>query len=268
MTSHEGSTPGAARRTEAFLRLARSVGAFLHESQRERGVSALHVKSGSRLFAAELGAARSRTDARRRAATSLVDELGPDLLADVSGRMDRIAAAGQGVAAVREDIRKGAAAPEEVVRVFSALNAELLGAMDACVAAIGEGEERCLALAALAMLHAKEKTGVERARLGTAFVGGRPDEGDRLALAELMAAQATYLHAYSMAAPMGAAQMLRRVLAAPAALAVRKIEDQVMTPVADAPPSMDAGAWFSTITRKIEMLGDVADATLNYFPHH
>jgi hypothetical protein len=255
-----------ARRAEAFLKLARAVGALLHESQRERGVSTLHVKSGRRLFASELAAARTRTDARRRGASSLVETLGRELLAgvEVQAHLERIAAASEDISVVRAEIERQVATPDRVVDAFSALNSEMLSAVDDCVVRVDQERVRCLALASLALLHAKEKTGLERARLGAAFVGGGADQRDRVALAELVASRASYLHVYSMTAPTPAAQMLRRVLAAPPAVEVRRIEDRIIAQ--DSGKGVDPSAWFSTITRTIEMMGDVADATLSYFP--
>src|SRR5262245_58579846 len=124
------SSPADARRTDAFLRLARGVGDLLHDSQRERGVSALHVKSARRLFASELAAARARTEARRRGAAGLVETLGPELLSNVRDYLARIAAAGEEVARVRVEIEQRTATPDRVVQAFSALNAELLAAVD------------------------------------------------------------------------------------------------------------------------------------------
>jgi hypothetical protein len=265
MTPDASVSPAEGRRREAFLQLARVVGALLHESQRERGVSTLHVKSGRRLFAADLAAQRSRTDARARGAKELVASIGPTLFDDAPGALDRLDAATRDVAAVRGEMERSVATPDRVLRAFSVLNAELLAAVDDGASHVSEGEVRCLAFASLALLHAKEKTGVERARLGAAFVGGGLDLSDRLALAELVAARTSYLHLYALTAPTPAAQMLRRVLAAPPAVEVRRIEDCVSTP--EARTTIDAATWFSTITRKIEMLGDVADATLSYFPH-
>jgi len=257
-----------ARRTDAFLRLARGVSALLHESQRERGVSALHVKSGRRLFASELATARSRTDVRRRGASALVESLGPELLADALLRqhLDRLASAGEDVARVRAEIERQVATPDRIVQVFSALNTELLAAVDDCVDRVDRDDARCLALASLSLLNAKEKTGLERARLGAAFVGGVPDESDRLALAQLVAARATYLHVYSMTAPSPAAQMLRRVLAAPPTIEVRRIEERIIGHSPQPAKAIDANTWFQTISRTIEMMGDLADATLGFFP--
>jgi methyl-accepting chemotaxis protein len=270
MRPDESVSPAEARRREAFLRLARVVGALLHESQRERGVSALHVKSGRRMFAGDLAGQRARTDARARGARALLESIGGTLFADAPAALERLGVATRDVAAVRGEIERSAATPDRVVSAFSTLNAELLAEIDDGASRVSDGEVRGFALASLALQHAKEKTGLERARLGAALLGagasGGLELGDRLALAELVAARQSYLHLYSMTAPTPAAQMLRRGLASAPAVEVRRLEDRWIGPEAPAAP-IDAAAWFSTITRKIEMLGDVADATLSYFPH-
>jgi methyl-accepting chemotaxis protein len=253
---------------ENTVQILRAVGSFLHEAQRERGVSAVHVKSGRRLFASEIAVQRSRTDVRRRNVAALALFLGPSVLPDTPAHLERIAGLMETVSTVRGEIERRAVTAARVIEAFSALNTELLSAVDAYVTRVTGEDARCLALASLALLHAKEKTGIERARLGTAFVGTGPDEADRLAIAELIAARTSYLHMYAATAPTAAAQMLRRGLAAPPAVEVRRIEDRIFARDAHthANVAVDAGTWFSTITRKIEMLGDVANLTLSYFP--
>lgn len=267
-TRQMARSQGEIRRADAFLRLARATAALLHESQRERGVSALHVKSGRRLFASELAEQRSRTEARRRGVTAVVEAVGTDLMDDAPGHAEKLAATADGIAVVRGEIERQVATTDRVVDVFSALNAQLLATIDDGIGHLGDEDIRCLGLSLLALEHAKEKTGLERARLGAAFVGGGPDDRDRVALAELVASRATYLHIYGLTAPAPAAQMLRRVLAAPAAIEVKRIEDCV---IASRPASreaaVDANLWFSTISRTIESLGDVTTATLSYFPY-
>ena len=259
----DAESPGG-RRAGEFLALARSIGALLHETQRERGVSAIHVQSGRRLFAGELHAQSARSEARRRAVVSLIEDLGPSLLPGDSGRLERIAGSLGEVSDVRREVASGSGSATKVVDAFSTFNAEVLAAMDVPVASLLDGESHCLALAAIALLHAKEKVGIERARVGMALVGDGPDERDRVALAELLAEQATYLHMYACAAPSTANQMLRRALASRPSLEVRRIEDRLLS--TGPRVNVDVSAWFKTISEKIELLDSVAGVTLDYFP--
>src|SRR4051812_5180197 len=67
--------PDAAATTSArFLAVTEAVGALLHETQRERGLSTLFAGSRGRLLAGELGRQWRRTDSRRSALRALLDE--------------------------------------------------------------------------------------------------------------------------------------------------------------------------------------------------
>ena len=53
---------------------------------------------------------------------------------------------------------------------------------------------------------------------------------------------------------------MRRVLAGAPALEVRRIERLILAE--KRPPDVDAGAWFATVTRKIDALGEIGDVLL------
>jgi len=140
--------------------------------------------------------------------------------------------------------------------------AELLAAIDAFMAASALDTDKSSALACVALLHAKEKTGIERAQLSSAFVADRFTSSQRLAVAALIAAQSSYLHIFSTVAPRPAEQLLRRTLASPEAADVTRME-RVVYGEEEHGFGIDPSSWFASITRKIDMLGDVAKATIS-----
>jgi hypothetical protein len=265
MSPHERFPGTEARRWDAFLRITRAVGAYLHELQRERGVSALHAESGGRIFTSELASQRPRTDARARAAAAAFESAGASLLADARRAIDRVDAATRAVTGMRSEVGRSGASSRRIVETYSVLNSELLTTIDDVCSRLDLEEARRLALASLALQHAKEKTGLERARLATGFLSGEIALGDRMAIAELVAARTSYLHVYELSAPGPVAQMLRRALAAPPAREVMRIEERLMAMAPEAASGPDgAQKWFALISRIIETLQDVGDATLNY----
>jgi methyl-accepting chemotaxis protein len=149
----------------------------------------------------------------------------------------------------------------QAIAFYSSVNVELLAALDAFVVTGVSGPRRSGALACVALLYAKEKAGVERAQLTDAFLQDRFSEGQRLSVAALIAAQASYLHIFSAAAPRAADQLLRRTLASPEASEVQRMESVVYGDE-DAGFGIDASTWFAMITRKIDMLGDVSDTVI------
>jgi hypothetical protein len=148
-----------------------------------------------------------------------------------------------------------------LIDAYSAVNAELLAAVDAFMASGVGGEGQGSALACVALLHAKEKTGIERAQLTSAFLQDRFSDGQRLSVAALLAAQSSYLHIFAAAAPAAAEQLLRRALASAEVAEVRRMESVVFAGEEHG-FGIDAATWYASITRKIDMLGDVASSTI------
>jgi hypothetical protein len=264
-TAASGPAGGAvaaqlAEMPEPFVELARATAAFLHEAQRERGYSALFVGSAGRLFGTEVAGQRARTDERRAALAPLRERVGPIASPALLRRWQRAETLLAPLATLRAAVDEHAVGAPHVIETFSEINAALLAMLDGSLVTEPTGSFRTVGLAALALLHAKEKTGIERARLGTVLLAGHVDDGERLSLASLVAAQESYLHVFSTAAPSPAEQLMRRVLAGPPALEVRRIEHLILSE--KRPPDIDAGAWFATVTRKIDALGEIGDSLL------
>jgi hypothetical protein len=167
-----------------------------------------------------------------------------------------------GIGPLRAGIRDQVVSVPHLIETFSTVNAELLAAVDAFLVAGTWDEGRTSALACVALLHAKEKTGIERAQLTNAFLQDRPTEDLRTSLAGLLAAQTSYLHIFSAAAPRPAEQLLRRTLASPVAAEVQRMESLIFGEV-DHGFGVDPTTWFTTISRKIDMLGDIASTTIS-----
>jgi hypothetical protein len=243
-----------------FLALAGALGGLLHETQRERGLSTLFVASRGRMMRAELAEQRARLDAQR-AATQALLEHAPGTPPAVRHRLDRAATVLGQLGTTRAGVEDLVVTPPQILSFYSAINVELLAALDAFMVAGVTGAGRSGALACVALLYAKEKTGIERAQLADAFFEDRFAEGQRLSVAALIAAQTSYLHIFSAAAPRAADQLLRRTLASPAVAEVERMESVVYA-ATEAGFGVDPSTWFSAISRKIDLLGDVSASVI------
>ncbi|HET6282913.1 MAG TPA: nitrate- and nitrite sensing domain-containing protein, partial [Polyangia bacterium] len=239
--------------TTQFAEMTNVISALLHETQRERGISTLFVGSHGLLFGNELCAQWRRTDQQRAALREVACDAVAGAPPAVQRRMERAQGLLASVGIIRGEIEERAASAARVIEVYSAVNAELLGAIDAFMVAAVIGAQRSSALACVCLQYAKEKTGIERAQLADAFSEDRFAQGQRLSVAALIAAQSSYLHIFSAGAPRAAEQLLRRTLASPAAAEVKRMESVVFTDC-DRGFGIDASAWFTTMSRKIDML--------------
>jgi hypothetical protein len=243
-----------------FLAVTDAVHALLHETQRERGLSTLFVSSRGRLPGPELLRQRSRVDTQRAVLARVLRDA-KEVPAAVRHRVDRANTLLEKVGATRAGVDDLVVTAAQEIAFYSGVNLELLAALDAFVVTGVTGPRRSGALACVALLYAKEKAGVERAQLTDAFLEDRFSEGQRLSVAALIAAQASYLHIFSAAAPRAADQLLRRTLASPEASEVQRMES-VVYGAENAGFGIDASTWFAMISRKIDMLGDVSTTVI------
>ena len=153
-------------RPDLFPKLMSAMSGLLHETQIERGMSAISAASSGRIFKRELSRQRERMDTRRDRFVMLWREVGDALGTSIAGRFDRVDATLRALVAGRNAIDSGETQPGDIVEGYTRANAELLGIGDAALVAYSSPDNRPNALACVVLLYAKEKTGIERARIG------------------------------------------------------------------------------------------------------
>jgi methyl-accepting chemotaxis protein len=250
-----------AARPDMFPRLIGATGALLHETQVERGLSAIYAASGRRTFRRELGRQRERTDARNERLLTLWRELEPAAGSSLARRIEQAEARLRSLATARAGIDSGDVAPVAIVDVYSAANAELLAVGDGALVAFSPPAQRAGAVACIVMLYAKEKTGIERARIGAALASHQISDEDRRLLASLVAARSSYLHVFSATAPRPAEQLLERALASPTSADLARSEDLLLSG-RETELDLDARGWFTLVSRNMDLLGEIGGVAL------
>lgn len=268
--SKEGGGQRAASETPApvrppprdlFPRLVGAMAGLLHELQVERGMSAICAASSGRHFRRELGRQRERVDAKRERLVLLRRELAEPLGGTLVRRFEQVDIRLRGVIKARSALDAGQISAAEVVATYSATNLELLGIGDGALVAFAPGPQHPSALASVVLLYAKEKTGIERARLGAAFAARSFSDDDRQTLAALLSARRSYLHIFAATAPRPAEELLERALASTVEADLTRAEDLILAGREDE-TDLDARGWFNLTSRKIEQLAEVSAATL------
>ena len=254
-------TPTRPPPRDLFPRLVTAVAALLHELQVERGMSAICAASSGRHFRRDLGRQRERTDGKRTRLTALRRELAEPLGTTLTRRFERVDAQLRAVLKARAALDAGEISSQELVATYSATNLELLGIGDGALVAFAPAAQHPSALASVVLLYAKEKTGIERARLGAAFAARAFSDEDRQALAGLLSARRSYLHIFTATAPRPAEELLARALASTVEVELARAEDLILAG-REAETDLDARGWFNLTSRKIELLGEVGLATL------
>jgi methyl-accepting chemotaxis protein len=242
-----------------FPEMTSAISALVHETQRERGTASLYLSSGGRLFADQMREQWRKTDARRAALSSFRRQHAAALPAALTRRLDRSEDLLGDLCTGRAAIAALDQLPAEAIDRYSKANADLLSVIDELARRGVDTALRPTALAWMALLHAKEKTGIERAQLASAFAWDRYSEGQHATVSALIASSESYLHVFVAAAPRRASDLLRSQLDSDVTNAVTEMERVALTR-REGGFNIDPTDWFANISRKMDMLDDVESA--------
>ena len=238
-----------------FPAVAALVSALVHETQRERGISSLYTASRGRLFGRELNDQWQATDRRREELNAFREQPVRRLPRGIDSKLADAGALVDSVTAARERVEHLRTLPTEIIETYSRMNSEILRIVDDVAALVVEPAQRPAVLAWTALLHAKEKTGIERAQLATAFERDRYFDGQYQAVLGLIAARQSYLHLFAVAAEPPAGRVMRERLEAGLAGDVERMERIALTR-RDGGFGVDPVAWLAAISLQVDLLGE------------
>jgi methyl-accepting chemotaxis protein len=193
----------AARDSARMVDLSVALSDLLHDQQRERGFSAVHIISGGREFGEEMRAQRDRTDAQRAALAQTIASLrseGAD--PEIMAKLERLAKSVDGIDAMRGEVDGFAVTLEEVEQFYTAINREAIGVVGEVSAGVSDPAVARQMLVYTALLHGKDMAGLERHNGAAGFTIGSFGNGLAAKLVALAAGQQSYFsYVDSLAAP-------------------------------------------------------------------
>ena len=247
-------------RVEDLALLAPKVSALVDELQKERGRSAGFIGSNGQSFAAELPQQRSATDAAREQLATAVEGFDFSSHPDRLGRAAQRAMAGlERLAATRTAVSDLAIGVPDMAGYYTgAIMSSLQVIEEMLAASTDDGVSKEIA-GYLAMLHAKERAGRERAMGATGFGAGEFTRATYNNFVQLIAAQNLFITDLRRFAP-SAAEFYDKTMTGPA---IGEVERMRQVAIAS-PESGDLGGiaakdWFAQISAKIELMKKVED---------
>lgn len=238
-------------------KLAVVIGDLLHQTQRERGTSSVFLSSGGSKFADRLPEQRKATDDVRLRFFELLETERHAWPAHVVAGLELAASSLRDIEARRRQISTLEISPADEMAYYTEMNQRLLDSLGALVANTADVGLRGVSTAYLAFLHAKEKTGLERAQGANAFGTGRFTPGQLGLVAGLIESQQAYLTVFLQQAPDDVAAAFRERMSGPVAAEVRRMEGLLLGRSGDF--GVDSATWYTTMTKKIDLEKEVED---------
>ncbi len=250
-----------AKDLQVLVELSVRIGNLLHETQKERGATALYVSSGGEKFVEELPAQHNTMDGPREELTSYVAQTGDQLPAEVMSRLQPALDKLADVDARRQTALNLQAPAGELIGWYTSMNGDLLDAVAATASGTSNAELRNDVLVYVTFLNAKERSGIERAQLSSVFASDGFGPGQYGAVVSLIATQTAYLALVEDTANPEVLAFFQERQADPVVAEVAAFESIALnTDVAD--PAFDGFGvqpelWFDTMTQRIGLLKQI-----------
>ncbi len=240
--------------------LSQKMSLLIHETQKERGMSAGFLGSKGKKFSDKLPKQRitmSKRNSELNNYTATLDlnsfpeELKNNILA-FTADMSR-------VNQIRSQIDSFSISIKDEVAYYTNMNAKILNVVS-LTAKLADTQELVKALDAYTnFLKSKERAGVERAILSGTFAADKFSKGMFAKFITLMAEQSAYLDSSLSMATLKTKEFYSNKMNSPVIAKVNEMREIAIAKAHIGGFNVDSVVWFNTITKKINLLKQVDD---------
>jgi len=197
LTLSARTTMNEANATTRTVSLAVAIGDLLHETQKERGSSAVYLSSGGETFGAELRAQHAATDVALDALIEQLEQSRADLDVEIASAADVVLAELAEVPSLRVAVVAVDADLGPTIRTYTGINRQLLAIIQSIEGAQPSAETARGSLAYRSVLEGKEAAGIMRAQFANAFTNDAFGDGQLAMLISLQATRNNALNQFS-----------------------------------------------------------------------
>jgi len=246
---------------EKSVLLSTKISNLVHELQKERGRTAGYLGSGGQAFKRELLEQRRQTDQRiaelekylnKEFVSSLPKDAQEVFLSVILNKLSDLSR-------IRIKVDGGQVTLQEAINFYTQLNNDLIDSVGLLARYPKNSTVARELLAYADFMYAKEKAGLERAVLSVAFANKKfPTSELFTRFVDLMAQQRAFIKSFELAAPEEVKEYYAKtVKGSIPTLEVENYERLALASPFDGNLEVDPDQWFSTITKKIDLMHTV-----------
>ncbi|MCP4581525.1 MAG: methyl-accepting chemotaxis protein [candidate division Zixibacteria bacterium] len=244
----------------ALSEVAVSLSAVIHETQKERGMSAGYISSKGAKFASELPAQRTKNDSRiselkMLLSSSDIKQHGSEFKSDLSRSLQFI----EMVDRKRKEVDALSISTAEEIKFYSGMINSMLSIIAGMSALSVDVEMSSLMSAYYNFLEEKERAGIERAVLSASFAAKKFEEGMYRKFISLVSGQDIYEKVFLSFATQEQQTFYNEKMQNKYVRDVNKMRDVAYQKADVGNFDVDANEWFATITGKINILKEIED---------
>jgi len=244
----------------ALLEVGAKMSALVHESQKERGMTAGYIGSKGAKFSNKLPQQRELFNQKKKAVLEALDSINPDFFDNkLASHIQKTKAHLNKTETVRGQVTNLSIALGSALKHYTQLNALLLGTIEYLphLSSNAVISEELFAL--VGFLQSKERAGIERAVLTNTFARDSFAPGFYKRFVSLVAAQDSYLHVFETQASQDNLSFFKQAMSDPSIQQVQNLRKIAHDKVNTGGFGVNPSDWYATITKKINKLKQVED---------
>ncbi|RXJ90506.1 chemotaxis protein [Arcobacter sp. CECT 8983] len=245
--------------------LSTKIGALVHETQKERGMTAGYLGSKGSKFQDKLPTQRDLTDNRlseMKSFLSTFDEskYGKEFNNNLQKSLDMLT----NLSNTRSNVTGLNIQTSKAIGYYTNINSSLLNTISSIAKLSTNAKVSQDIIAYLNFLLSKERAGIERAVGTNTFARNNFGEGMKAKFYTLIAAQNAYMDAFLKVSDDSSKVFYKNTVKGEAVEEVKRMRDIALFKDIDSNFGVDPSYWFNTITKKINLLKKVE----NYLAEH
>ncbi|ABB43490.1 methyl-accepting chemotaxis sensory transducer [Sulfurimonas denitrificans DSM 1251] len=247
-------------KSQSLNTLSQKLSLLIHETQKERGASAGFIGSHGKQFGDILPNQRASTTKEYESLKVYIQSLDLDffpkeLKDEISAFNEKMSQIEQ----IRSKVTELSIGSKEVVTYYTEMNSKILN-ITSLSAKLANSAELVKALSAYNnFLKSKERAGVERAVLSSTFAADKFSDGAFAKWITLVAEQDAFLDSFLSMATQSSKDLYKQKINSPVIAEVNKMREIAKLRANEGSLGVDSVIWFSTITKKIDILKEIDD---------
>ena len=253
---------------QKLAQLSVKISNILHETQKERGLSAGFIGSKGIKFNVQLSKQRELTDQQVSLFKKYIEQ---NDITDISGvlakNLQRMQEYIDNLSNLRKQVDALQITPKQMIGSYSTMNSAFLDVIATIVKKIGDVQIGNELNGYLSFLQAKERIGIERA-VGTGTLAqGSFEEGMQVYFIKLIAEQEAFIKYFEYYAPHEVIAAYRNIAQDPIVQSVSHMENTLMHASGMQSMNIPAQKWFNNITHKINKYKEVENLQAKHIQH-
>jgi len=255
------TTKNAYEEFDIIVKLDSKISLLVHETQKERGVTAGFLGSKGTKFISNLPIQRASTDAKIEELKTYLkvsesqDILLPATALTLSNALNTLA----DIRDIRNKISAQQISPKEAISYYTDMNKIFLDFIAQTSQQAVDSKLTYTTIAYYNFLQSKERAGIERAIGSSTFSNDKFGKGSKAKLESLISEQESYMDSFETLASQELIDFKNTTLQGKAVQEVDRMRNILINAKEIGGFNVDADYWFATITKKINYLKKVED---------